>query len=189
MGAQAGVVRCPWAEGDALLRGYHDAEWGVPRRDDQTLYEFLVLEGAQAGLSWRTVLAKRDNYRNAFVGFDLASVAAFDDDDIERLMADPGIIRNRAKISSAVANARAALELPEGLGVFLWEFVGGQPLQNEWAEMQHLPAATAVSDQMSKDLKRRGFRFVGSTTCYSLMQACGLVNDHILSCFRRDELR
>jgi DNA-3-methyladenine glycosylase I len=189
MGAQAGVIRCSWGEGDALLQRYHDADWGVPRHDDQTLYEFLVLEGAQAGLSWRTVLAKRDNYRTAFAGFDLAAVAAFGEGDVARLMADAGIIRNRAKILSAIANARAALDLPAGLGALLWEFVGGAPVQNEWTDLESLPATTAVSDRMSKELKRRGFRFVGSTTCYSIMQACGLVNDHIVGCFRRDELR
>jgi DNA-3-methyladenine glycosylase I len=161
----------------------------VPRRDDRTLFEFLVLEGAQAGLSWRTVLAKRDNYRTAFAGFDLRSVATFDDADLDRLLADPGIIRNRAKIASAVTNARAALDLPEGLSAFLWSFVDGQPLQIDRIDMGALPATTEVSDRMSKELKRRGFRFVGSTTCYSLMQACGLVNDHIVSCFRHDELR
>jgi DNA-3-methyladenine glycosylase I len=189
MGAQAGVVRCPWGEGDPLMLRYHDAEWGVPRRDDQTLYEFLVLEGAQAGLSWRTVLAKRENYRKAFAGFDLRSVASFNDADVDRLLADPGIIRNRAKIASAITNARAALDLPEGLSVFLWAFVDGQPLQNDWADLRALPATTEISDRMSKELKRRGFRFVGGTTCYSMMQACGLVNDHIVSCFRHDEVR
>jgi DNA-3-methyladenine glycosylase I len=171
------------------MQQYHDAEWGVPRRDNKTLYEFLVLEGAQAGLSWRTVLAKRNNYRKAFAGFDLASVAGFDDTDVDRLLGDPGIIRNRAKITSAVTNARAALELPEGLSDFLWSFVDGRSIQNEWADIHGLPATTEVSDRMSKELKRRGFRFVGSTTCYSLMQACGLVNDHVVSCFRHDEVR
>ena len=189
MGIQAGVVRCPWATGDVLLERYHDEEWGVARYDDQTLFEFLVLEGAQAGLSWRTVLAKRDNYRKAFVGFDLAAVAAFDDTDLGRLLGDPGIIRNRAKIASAIANARAALTLPDGLSTLLWSFVDGRPVQNDWTEMSQLPASTAVSERMSKELKRRGFRFVGSTTCYSLMQACGLVNDHIVSCFRHPDLR
>jgi DNA-3-methyladenine glycosylase I len=189
MGVQAGVVRCAWGDGDVLLQRYHDDEWGVPRHDDQTLFEFLVLEGAQAGLSWRTVLAKRDNYRDAFAGFDLAAVAAFDDADVDRLLNDAGIIRNRAKIASAIDNARAALTLPDGLGVLLWSFVDGRPLQNNWTEMSELPATTAVSERMSKDLKRRGFRFVGSTTCYSLMQACGLVNDHVVSCFRHTDLR
>ena len=189
MGVQAGVIRCPWGDGDPLLQQYHDAEWGVARRDDQTLYEFLVLEGAQAGLSWRTVLAKRDNYRTAFAGFDLASVAGFDDADVDRLLGDPGIIRNRAKIASAINNARAALELPEGLGVFLWSFVEGRSIQNEWADIHDLPATTEISDRMARELKRRGFRFAGSTTCYSLMQACGLVNDHVISCFRHDEVR
>ena len=183
------MSRCPWGDGDALMIAYHDTEWGVPQRDERTLFEFLVLEGAQAGLSWRTVLNKRAGYREAFAGFDPAAVAAFDEADVARLLADPGIIRNRAKVTSAIGNARAALELPDGLGAFLWDFVDGAPVQNQWTAMGQLPATTPASDRMSKELKRRGFRFVGSTICYSLMQACGLVNDHLVGCFRHDEVR
>jgi len=189
MGVQAGLIRCPWGEGEPLSQAYHDTEWGVPQHDDRTLFEFLVLEGAQAGLSWRTVLAKRDRYREVFAGFDVATVAAFGDDDLARLLEDPGIIRNRAKVRSAVTNARAALELPDGLSPFLWEFVNGKPVQNRWQQMADLPATTAASDRMSKELKRRGFGFVGSTICYSLMQACGLVNDHLVGCYRYAEVQ
>ena len=189
MGVQAGLTRCPWGDGEPLLQAYHDTEWGVPQRDERTLFEFLVLEGAQAGLSWRTVLAKRDRYREVFANFDVPSVAAFGDDDVERLLSDPGIIRNRAKVRSAVTNARAALELPDGLGPFLWSFVDGVAVQNRWRQMGDLPATTPASDRMSKELKRRGFGFVGSTICYSLMQACGLVNDHLVTCFRHAEVQ
>jgi DNA-3-methyladenine glycosylase I len=186
VGVQAGVTRCAWAGDDELMRAYHDTEWGVPRYDDRTLFEFLVLEGAQAGLSWRTVLNRRDRYREAFAGFDLERVAAFTDDDVARLLGDAGII---AKVESAVGNARAALELPDGLGPYLWDFVGGEPQQNSWTTMADLPTTTPESDRMSKELKRRGFRFVGSTICYSLMQACGLVNDHVVTCYRYADLR
>jgi DNA-3-methyladenine glycosylase I len=189
MGIQAGLTRCAWVGDDERMRQYHDTEWGVPRRDDRTLFEFLVLEGAQAGLSWQTVLNKRDRYRHVFAGFEIDAVAAFDDDDIARLLADPGIIRNRAKIESTIGNARAAQALPDGLSAFLWGFVDGEPVQSGWKTLADLPATTPASDRMSKELKRRGFRFVGSTTCYSLMQACGLVNDHVVSCFRYDDVR
>jgi DNA-3-methyladenine glycosylase I len=189
MGVQAGLTRCAWGAADPLLQAYHDVDWGVPRHDDRTLFEFLVLEGAQAGLSWRTVLAKRDRYREVFAGFDIATVAAFGDEDVARLLGDAGIIRNRAKVTSAVGNARAVLALPDGLGPLLWSFVDGETVQNRWSSPAELPATTPASDRMSKDLKRRGFRFVGSTICYSLMQACGLVNDHVVGCFRHDELR
>jgi DNA-3-methyladenine glycosylase I len=189
VGVQAGVTRCAWAGDDELMRRYHDDEWGVPRRDDRTLFEFLVLEGAQAGLSWRTVLNKRERYREVFAEFDIDAVAALGDDDVSRLLGDSGIIRNRAKIESTIGNARAAQALPDGLSAFLWDFVDGEPVQSSWATMAELPATTAASDRMSKELKRRGFRFVGSTICYSLMQACGLVNDHVVTCFRYAELR
>jgi len=189
VGVQAGVIRCPWGDGEPLSQAYHDAEWGVPRRDDRTLFEFLVLEGAQAGLSWRTVLAKRDRYREVFANFDVATVAGFDDEDIARLLQDPGIIRNKAKVRSAVTNARAALDLPDGLTPMLWSFVDGVPVQNRWEQMADVPATTAASDRMSKELKRRGFGFVGSTICYSLMQACGLVNDHLVGCYRHAEVQ
>lgn len=183
------MIRCPWGDGEELSRAYHDTEWGVPRHDERTLFEFLVLEGAQAGLSWRTVLAKRDRYREVFGNFDVATVAAFDDADIARLLDDPGIIRNKAKVGSAVGNARAVLELPDGLAPLLWSFVDGAPVQNHWQAMAEVPATTPASDRMSKDLKRRGFGFVGSTICYSLMQACGLVNDHLVGCYRHGEVQ
>jgi DNA-3-methyladenine glycosylase I len=189
MGVQAGVTRCPWAGDDELMRGYHDTEWGVPQHDERTLFEFLVLEGAQAGLSWRTVLNKRVGYRQAFAGFDVDAVAAFTAADVARLLDDAGIIRNRAKIDATIGNARAVRALPESLDVFLWGFVDGMPVQGGWREMADLPATTPASDRMSKELKRRGFRFIGSTTCYSLMQACGLVNDHVVTCFRYPQLQ
>jgi DNA-3-methyladenine glycosylase I len=182
------VTRCPWGDGDDLMRAYHDTEWGVPQRDERTLFEFLVLEGAQAGLSWRTVLNKRDRYREVFAGFDVGAVAAFTDDDVARLLADAGIIRNRAKVESAIGNARAALALPDGLGPFLWAFVDGEPVANAWVTAAEVPVTTAASDRMSKELKRHGFRFVGSTICYSLMEACGLVNDHLVTCHRHADL-
>ena len=179
-------VRCEWALGHPLVLAYHDDEWGVPKRDERVLFEFLTLEGAQAGLSWRTILEKREGYRAAFAGFDPVAVAAFDDDDIERLLADPGIVRNRAKVTSTVGNARAWLELDDPVA-FLWDFVDGRPIQRRVERLGELPATTDISERMSKELKRRGFRFVGGTICYSLMQACGLVNDHVMSCFRQRE--
>ena len=182
------MTRCAWAGDDELMRSYHDTEWGVPQHDERTLFEFLVLEGAQAGLSWRTVLNKRENYRAAFAGFDVDAVAAFTDADVARLLGDAGIIRNRAKIAATIGNARAVRTLPDGLGAFLWSFVDGTPVQSAWRQLADLPATTPASDRMSKELKRRGFRFVGSTICYSLMQACGLVNDHVVTCFRYPEL-
>jgi DNA-3-methyladenine glycosylase I len=187
------VVRCDWAFGDdALMTAYHDDEWGVPQHDERTLFEFIVLEGAQAGLSWRTVLNKRDAYRRAFADFDVETVAAFGPPDVERLLADAGIIRNRAKISSTIGNAIAVQRLRDEVGSldsYLWSFVDGLPIANRIAAMGELPASTPISDRMSKDMKRRGFRFVGTTICYSLMQACGLVNDHLLSCYRYDEIQ
>ena len=180
--------RCAWVpEDDPLYVSYHDKEWGVPSHDERHLFEMLVLEGAQAGLSWSTILRKRDNYRRAFAGFDAAQVARFDERDVERLLGDAGIVRNRAKIDAAIANARASLELGS-LDGFLWGFVGGRPLQNSWKTLRDIPAETAESKAMSKELKRRGFRFVGPTICYAFMQACGLVNDHTVDCFRYREL-
>jgi DNA-3-methyladenine glycosylase I len=179
-------VRCEWAVGHPLVMAYHDEEWGAPKRDERVLFEFLTLEGAQAGLSWRTILEKREGYRAAFAGFDPVAVAAFDERDIERLLADPGIVRNRAKVTSTVGNARAWLELDDPVA-FLWDFVDGRPIQRQVESLGELPATTEVSERMSKELKRRGFRFVGGTICYSLMQACGLVNDHVMSCFRQKE--
>jgi len=184
-------VRCDWALGGGASIGtkyldYHDEVWGVPERDPRVLFEFLVLEGAQAGLSWSTILNKMEGYRAAFAGFDPAAVAAFDDADVERCMGDAGIVRNRAKITAAVGNARAWLELDDPVGL-LWSFTGGVTIQNRWTSMSALPAETAESTAMSKELKRRGFRFVGPTICYAFMQATGMVNDHVVGCFRHDE--
>jgi DNA-3-methyladenine glycosylase I len=180
--------RCDWVpEGDPPYVAYHDEEWGVPSYDDRHLYEMLTLEGAQAGLSWATILRKREGYRRAFAGFDAAKVARFDSRKVDRLLQDAGIVRNRLKIESTIANARAVLEL-ESLADYLWSFVGGSPIQNRWRSLAELPAETAESKAMSKDLKRRGFRFVGPTVCYAFMQAVGMVNDHVVSCFRYREL-
>ena len=180
--------RCAWVpESDPLYVAYHDEEWGVPERDDRALYELLTLEGAQAGLSWSTILHKREGYRRAFAGFDAAAVARFGDRDVERLLADPGIVRNRLKVSSTIENARRVLETQEELGSFsalLWGFVDGEPLVGRWKSVGEIPAETPVSKAMSKELKRRGFRFVGPTVCYAFMQAAGLVDDHVVSCFR-----
>jgi DNA-3-methyladenine glycosylase I len=182
------VERCAWVpEGDELYVAYHDEEWGVPERDDRALYELLTLEGAQAGLSWSTILRKREGYRRAFEGFDPAVVASFDEARVEALLQDPGIVRNRLKVTSAVENARRVLEAQDELGSFselLWGFVDGEPLVGRWKTVGELPAETPVSKAMSKELKRRGFRFVGPTVCYAFMQAAGLVNDHTMSCFR-----
>lgn len=186
-----GMTRCPWALGvsDAYL-SYHDREWGVPARDDRTQFEFLILEGAQAGLSWSTILHKRDGYRRAFAGFDPGRVARFNRRSVDRLVTDPGIVRNRLKIESAIANARAFLDVRESHGSFsryLWDFVDGEPVINRWRRQQDVPATTPLSDEISRDLKRRGFRFVGSTIVYSHLQATGLVNDHIVSCYRHSQ--
>jgi DNA-3-methyladenine glycosylase I len=179
--------RCGWESADQLYVEYHDTEWGVPERDPRRLFELLILEGAQAGLSWSTILRKRDGYRRAFAGFDPALVARFDDEDVARCMADSGIVRNRAKITATIGNARAWLELDDA-AAFLWDFVGGSPVQNSWTSLGELPAATPASEAMSKALKKRGFRFVGPTICYALMQSCGLVNDHLTGCFRHAEV-
>jgi DNA-3-methyladenine glycosylase I len=192
-GAEAPPVhRCAWSESsDELLVAYHDTEWGVPIRDERHLFELLVLEGAQAGLSWNTILRKRDGYRAAFHGFDPAVVAGFDPGDVERLMTDTGIVRNQAKILSAIDNARATLALHEAgtsLVEHLWSFVGGQTISNRIATIGEIPSETEESRAMSKDLRGRGFRFVGPTICYALMQSAGLVNDHQLDCFRRNEV-
>jgi DNA-3-methyladenine glycosylase I len=176
--------RCDWVpEGEPLYVAYHDEEWGVPSHDERHLFEMLVLEGAQAGLSWLTILRKREGYRRAFAGFDVEKVARFGERDVKRLLGDVGIVRNRLKVESAIANARAALEL-DSLDEFLWGFVGDEPLRNRWRTLTELPAETAESKAMSQELKRRGFRFVGPTICYAFMQACGLVNDHTVDCFR-----
>jgi DNA-3-methyladenine glycosylase I len=182
------VNRCPWVpENVPEYVAYHDEEWGVPSHDDRHLFELLILEGAQAGLSWLTILRKREGYRHAFAGFDLEAIRRFDARDVERLMADTGIVRNRAKIEAAIANAKAALELGS-LDDFLWSFVDGRPRQNSWKALREIPAETPESKAMSKELKRRGFRFVGPTTCYAFMQAAGLVNDHTVDCFRYSEV-
>jgi DNA-3-methyladenine glycosylase I len=182
------MQRCHWASADdALMCAYHDTEWGVPLHDDTLLFEFLCLEGAQAGLSWRTVLAKRDNYRKAFHGFDIARVAAMKDRELEKLLLDPGIIRNRLKVTAARDNAIAAQKVigeSGSLDAYLWSFVDGKPLLNRWKDRSEVPASTPLSDRMSKALKKRGFRFVGTTICYSLMQATGMINDHLVGCFR-----
>jgi len=183
--------RCPWAGNDLLYRNYHDLEWGVPVHDDRLLFEFLILEGAQAGLAWITILRKREAYRRAFCGFDPEAVAAFDEEKIALLLGDAGIVRNRLKIRAAVTNARAFLEIQREFGSFdryIWAFVDGEPLCNSWSSMKDVPARTEVSDAMSRDLKKRGFTFVGSTICYAFMQAVGMVNDHTTDCFRWREL-
>jgi len=184
------VARCGWAR-TALSIPYHDTEWGTPVHDDRTLFEFLILEGAQAGLSWETILAKRDAYRRAFDDFDAERVARYTSKKVERLLANPGIVRNRLKVDSAVSNARAFLEVRDEVGSFdsyVWRFVGGRPKVNRWRTMRDVPPSTPESEAMSKDLKRRGFRFVGTTICYAFMQATGMVNDHVVGCFRYREL-
>ena len=188
-----GVARCAWGvEGDPLYRAYHDEEWGRPSRDERHLFELLVLEGAQAGLSWSTILRKREGYRRAFAGFDPAAVAGFGDDDVARLLGDAGIVRNRLKVASATANARAVLALrdaDEELPGLLWSFVGGEPRDRRATNLGELPAESAESRAMSRELKRRGFRFVGPTICYAFMQAAGLLNDHVVGCAAGDEIR
>jgi len=185
--------RCGWAESlDADYKKYHDEEWGVPVHDDRVWYEYIVLDGAQAGLSWNTILKKRENYRKAFAGFDPVKVAKFDKRKVERLLKDPGIVRNRLKVESAVKNARAFLKVQKEFGSFdayIWRFVGGKPKQNRWRTLKQIPAETAESKVMSKDLKSRGFSFVGPTICYAFMQAAGMVNDHLITCFRHKQLK
>jgi DNA-3-methyladenine glycosylase I len=185
------VKRCEWADGSPEMVAYHDEEWGVPSRDDVHLFELLVLEGAQAGLSWATILRKREGYRRALDGFDVAKIARYSEKRVARLMENAGIVRNRLKIESTVANARAVLALHEDgstLSEFLWSFVDGEPIVNAWRTLSDLPAETPESKTMSRELKRRGFRFVGPTICYSLMQAAGLVNDHVIGCDRRRQI-
>jgi len=183
------VKRCEWATGgDELMLAYHDEEWGVPAHDDRHLFEMLTLEGAQAGLSWSTILRKREGYRRAFAGFDPKVVARFSQKDVERLLTDPAIVRNRLKVESTVNNAARVLEVQESegsLGAYLWSFVDGTPIVNRWTSLADLPAETELSKALSKDLKRRGFRFVGPTVIYAFMQAVGMVNDHTVTCFRR----
>ena len=184
------LIRCAWPSNPLAIR-YHDEEWGVPQHDDRVLFEFLILEGAQAGLSWDTILNKRENYRRAFDGFDPERVAGYNAKKIARLLHDPGIVRNRLKVAAAVKNAKAFLHTQEQVGSFdayIWQFVGGRPRVNSWRSLKQVPPTTPESDWMSKDLRKRGFKFVGSTICYAFMQAVGMVNDHLLECFRHAEL-
>ena len=185
------IRRCDWCGDDPLYMSYHDEEWGMPLFDDQKLFEFLILEGAQAGLSWITVLRKRERYREVFDEFDPVKIAAYDEKDFERLMNDPGIVRNRLKINSAINNARRYLEVCEtqSFHEFIWQFVDGRPIQNRFSKRDQVPATTDISDTMSKQLKKLGFNFVGSTICYAFMQATGMVNDHMVDCFRYEACR
>ena len=190
MNSTSALIRCPWASNDFSVR-YHDEEWGLPAHDDSTLFEFLILEGAQAGLSWDTILRKRENYRAAFDGFDPKKMAGYDRRKVQSLMNDAGIIRNRLKIASAVQNAKSFLKVQGEFGTFdayIWQFAGGSPIVNSWRSAKQVPARTAESDAMSKDLKKRGFSFVGTTICYAFMQAVGMVNDHLTGCFRYSQL-
>lgn len=182
--------RCEWAKSDLMI-GYHDSEWGVPVHDDRTLFEFLILEGAQAGLSWEIILKKRDNYRQAFDKFDARKISRYNERKIKQLLDDPGIIRNQLKIRAAIENARLFLAVQKEFGSFdayIWQFVNGHPVRNHWKSIKDIPATSPVSDAMSKDLKRRGFKFAGSTICYAFMQAVGMVNDHVRGCFRYSEI-
>jgi DNA-3-methyladenine glycosylase I len=184
------MPRCPWATAEPNIT-YHDEEWGVPVHDDRVLFEFLILEGAQAGLSWTTILKKRDNYRKAFDGFRPEKIARYGARDVRRLLTDPGIVRNRLKIVATIENAKTFLVVRKEFGTFdayMWSFVGGKPIQNRWQRMTDVPARTMESDTMSRDLQRRGFKFVGSTICYALMQATGMVNDHLVTCQRHAKL-
>jgi DNA-3-methyladenine glycosylase I len=185
------TTRCEWGNSDPLYVEYHDTEWGVPEHDDRRLFESLVLDGAQAGLSWLTILRKRDNYRAAFDGFDATKIANYGEDKVAELLANKGIVRNRLKVASAITNARAFLLVQQELGSFdryLWSFVGGEPKKNSWTTMDEIPATSLESEAMSADLKKRGFRFVGPTICYAFMQAVGMVNDHMVDCFRYDQV-
>ena len=186
------MERCPWCEGFDLYRQYHDEEWGVPCHDDRALFELLILEGAQAGLSWATILKKRDHYRQVFDGFQPHLIAQYDDAKVAALLADPGIVRNRAKVVASIQNAKAFLELTtsgQTFSDFLWRFVDGEPIQNRWRALNEAPGKTIQSDAMSKALKLAGFKFVGSTICYAFMQAAGMVNDHLTTCFRHQEVK
>ena len=185
-------TRCPWAARDPLLMAYHDQEWGVPVHNDRALFEFLILEGAQAGLSWSTILRKRPAYREAFDGFNPHKIAEYDESKLAALLSNAGIVRNRLKVQAAVTNARAFIAIQKEAGKFdsyIWQFVSGQPVQNSWRNVQEVPARTEQSDQMSKELAKRGFKFVGSTICYAFMQATGMVNDHLIDCFRHLDLK
>ena len=184
------ITRCGWATTESMI-AYHDKEWGVPVHDDRLLFEFLILEGAQAGLSWSTILNKRENYRKAFDNFDAEKIATYDARKIKKLLTDPGIVRNKLKVAAAVQNARAFLAVQKDFGNFdayIWSFVNNQPIRNKFKSMKQVPARTVESDAMSKDLLKRGFKFAGSTICYAFMQAVGMVNDHIVDCFRHDQI-
>ena len=186
-----GAPRCPWPGNDPLMIAYHDTEWGVPLHDDPKLFEFMVLDAFQAGLSWSTILKKRENFRRAFAGFDPATIVRFTESDTRRLLADPGIIRNRLKIASAITNSRQFLEVQREFGTFnqyIWSFAGGHTIKNRRRSIKQIPSQSKESEAMSHDLRQRGFKFVGPTICYSFMQAAGLVNDHLMSCFRYDEV-
>lgn len=186
------MKRCEWADGSELERFYHDNEWGVPIHDDRSLFEFLILEGAQAGLSWSTILKKREGYRKAFDNFDARKISKYSKTDISRLLHDPEIVRNRLKISATITNAMAFLQLQKEFGSFdnyIWHFVKGKTIQNSWKKIMDIPSSTPESDAMSNDLRRRGFKFVGTTICYAFMQAVGMVNDHVVGCFRFRELK
>jgi len=190
--ASINIKRCAWASDDELYQHYHDTEWGVPLHNDRSLFEFLILEGAQAGLSWITILRKRENYRILFDGFDPARIARYDEGKISSLLQNPGIVRNRLKVAAAVTNAQKFIDVQEEFGsfdAFIWRFVDGRPKQNNRHSLADIPASTPESDAMSKELKKRGFKFVGSTICYAHMQATGMVNDHTTDCFRHKELR
>lgn len=186
------MKRCQWCGSDPLYKQYHDEEWGMPAHDDRVLFEFLILEGAQAGLSWLTILRKRENYRKALHGFDPDKIAGYSKTDKQRLLADPGIVRNRLKIESTITNAQGFLAIREQFGSFdsfIWRFVDYQPMQNDWQSQAQLPTRTSLSDTISKDLRKWGCNFVGSTICYAFMQAIGMVNDHVVECFRHAEVR
>ena len=185
------MKRCEWANKSEFEQSYHDHEWGVPVHDDRSLFEFLILEGAQAGLSWSTILRKREGYRKAFDNFDALKISQYSEADLLRLLANPEIIRNRLKIHATVTNARAFLEVQEQFGSFahyIWQFVNGRPIQNSWENMRDIPSSSPESEAMSKDLRKRGFKFIGTTICYAFMQAVGMVNDHVVGCFRYEEL-
>jgi DNA-3-methyladenine glycosylase I len=186
------VKRCEWANRSELEQSYHDKEWGVPNHRDRSLFEFLVLEGAQAGLSWSTILRKREGYRKAFDDFDVRKISRYSENDVSRLLANSEIVRNRLKIHATITNARAFLRVQEqfgGFGPYIWRFVNGRPIQNSWKRMSDIPPSTPQSETMSKDLQKRGFKFVGPTICYAFMQAVGMVNDHVVDCFRYKELK
>jgi DNA-3-methyladenine glycosylase I len=186
------MKRCEWANGSELEQDYHDTEWGRAIHDDKSLFEFLILEGAQAGLSWSTILKKREGYRKAFDNFDARKISQYSEDDVARLLVNAAIIRNKRKIMATITNAKAFLQVQEEFGSFdryIWQFVGSKPIQNAWTKITEIPSSTPESEAMSKDLQRRGFKFVGSTICYAFMQAVGMVNDHVVGCFRHEELK